>query len=220
MSTGGQETEAKFYVRDLNKIRSRLEELGARLIQERVLETNIRFDLPGAPLRAQGRVLRLRRDTDVRFTYKSASIKQEGVLSREEIEFTVEDFEKAKHFLEALGYEKLVYYEKYRTTYALESASLLASPQQQAVGIHSCHIMLDELPYGNFVEIEGETVEAIRSFAGQLGLHWDRAIAASYNALFDRSRITLNRSMQDLSFAEFKDVNVSAIDLGVQAADV
>jgi adenylate cyclase class 2 len=204
MSAGGQETEAKFYVRDLHKIRSRLEELGARLIQERVLETNIRFDLPGAPLRAQGRVLRLRRDTDARLTYKSASIKQEGVLSREEIEFTVEDFEKAKHFLEALGYEKLVYYEKYRTIYQWQEAL----------------IMLDELPYGNFVEIEGETVESIRFIAGQFGLHWDRAIAASYNALFDRSRITLNRSLQDLSFAEFKDVNVSAAELGVQPADM
>src|SRR5688572_9897750 len=119
MSANGLETEAKFYVRDLDRIKSRLEELEARLVQERILERNIRFDLPGAPLRAEGRVLRLRRDTSTKFTYKSASTKEQGVLSREEIEFEVEDFEKAKRFLEALGYEKLVYYEKYRATYAL-----------------------------------------------------------------------------------------------------
>jgi adenylate cyclase class 2 len=208
MSAGGRETEAKFYVHDLNKIRLRLEELGARLLQERVLETNIRFDLPGAPLRGQGRVLRLRRDTVVRFTYKSASTNQDGVLSREEIEFTVGDFEQAKRFLEALGYEKLVYYEKYRTTYALQPSE------------GSIYIMLDELPYGNFVEIEGETVESIRLLAGRLGLLWDRAIAASYSTLFDRARLSLNQSLKDLSFAEFKDVNVSATDLGVQAADM
>ncbi len=208
MSANGLETEAKFYVRDLDRIKSRLEELGARLIQERVLETNIRFDLPGAPLRAEGRVLRLRRDTSTKFTYKSASTKEQGVLSRKEIEFEVEDFEKAKRFLEALGYQKLVYYEKYRTTYDLQPSEVFI------------HIMLDELPYGNFVEIEGETVDAIRAVTEQLHLHWESAIGTSYNALFERVRRTLNVSIQDLSFAEFRDIKVEAVHLGVQAADL
>ena len=207
MAAGGQETEAKFYVRELSRIKSRLEELGARLVQERVLETNIRFDLPGAPLRAEGRVLRLRRDTEVKLTYKSASTKEQGVLSREEIEFAVEDFEKAKRFLEALGYEKLVYYEKYRTTYSVQ-------PSEGFI-----YIMLDELPYGNFVEIEGETVEAIHAVADQLHLNWKTAIGRSYNALFERARKSLNIPLQDLSFVEFKNIEVDALHLGVQAAD-
>jgi adenylate cyclase, class 2 len=203
MAAGGQETEAKFYVRDLDRIKSRLVELEAHLTAERVLETNIRFDLPGGPLRAEGRVLRLRRDTEARLTYKSASDNQQGVLSREEIEFVVEDFEKAKRFLEALGYQKLVYYEKYRATYELEGTL----------------IMLDELPYGNFVEIEGENIESIQSTAAKLNLDWGTAIATSYTALFERARNNLNRSLQDLSFAEFADVRVDAAHLGVQAAD-
>lgn len=203
MSASGQETEAKFYVRDLSRIKSRLEELSAHLLQERVLETNIRFDLPGATLRADGRVLRLRRDTDVRFTYKSASKNEEGVLSREEIEFVVEDFGKAKRFLEALGYQKLVYYEKYRTTYELNGTL----------------VMLDELPYGSFVEIEGETVESIRVIANQLRLNWESAIATSYTALFDRARVALKTAIQDLSFADFDGINVTAADLGVDVAD-
>ena len=203
MSSSGQETEAKFYVRDLSRVRSRLDELGARLVQQRILETNIRFDLPGAPLRAEGRVLRLRRDTGTKFTYKSASTNEQGVLSREEIEFGVDDYEKAKRFLEALGYQKLVYYEKYRTTY--ESNNRL--------------IMLDELPYGAFVEIEGSTVEAIRAMAGQLDLQWNTTIATSYNALFDRARQSLHLTLQDLSFAEFAHIKVEAKHLGVIAAD-
>lgn len=204
MSTTGQETEAKFYVRDLSRVKSRLDELDARLVQERTLETNIRFDLPGAPLRAEGRVLRLRRDTSTKFTYKSASTNEQGVLSREEIEFGVEDFDKAKRFLEALGYQKLVYYEKFRTTY--EQNDTL--------------VMLDELPYGNFVEIEGSTVDSIRAIADQLQLNWATAIATSYNALFDRTRSALGISVQDLSFAEFADITVEAAHLGVVAADV
>ena len=208
MSASGQETEAKFYVRDLNRIKSRLHELNAHLLQERVLETNIRFDVPGARLRAEGRVLRLRRDTSTKFTYKSASTNEQGVLSREEIEFEVEDFDKAKRFLEALGYQKLVYYEKYRTTYALQ-------PSEGFV-----QIMLDELPYGPFVEIEGETVDAIHAVADQLGLNWNTAIATSYNTLFDRARRTLNLTFQDLSFANFADINLDATHLGVYAADL
>ena len=203
MSDSGQEIEAKFYVQDLNEIKTRLEKLGARPVQERVLETNIRFDLPDASLRAEGRVLRLRRDTDSRLTYKSASKNEQGVLSREEIEFVVEDFEKAKRFLEALGYQKLVYYEKYRTTYELNHT----------------HVMLDELPYGNFVEIEGETIESIRAVADQMNLNWETAIGTSYHALFERAHRALNLSFQDISFTNFADMNVDADDLGVRAAD-
>ncbi len=203
MSANGLETEVKFYVRNLDRVKSRLEELKARLIQGRILETNIRFDLPGAPLRAQGRVLRLRRDTSVKLTYKSASTNEQGVLSREEIEFDVGDFEKAKRFLEALGYQKLVYYEKYRTTYELNDS----------------FVMLDELPYGNFVEIEAGTVDVIRTVAHKLHLKWETAIGTSYNALLDRARKHLSVAFEDLSFAEFRGIPVEAAHLEVRAAD-
>ena len=198
-----QETEVKFYIEDLNRLKTRLEELGARLIQERVLEMNLRFDLPDASLRAAGRVLRLRQDTATRLTYKSASQKEDGILSREEIEFVVEDFDKAKRFLEALGYRKLVYYEKYRTVYELNET----------------HIMLDELPYGSFVEIEGESAGLIHSAADQLNLTWKVAVGTSYLALFERVRDALNLPFQDLSFANFVDIKADVSHLKVYAAD-
>jgi hypothetical protein len=50
MSDSGQETEAKFYVRDLSRIKARLEELSAHLVQERVLEINIRFDIENSSI--------------------------------------------------------------------------------------------------------------------------------------------------------------------------
>ena len=208
MSESNQEIEVKFYVRDLDRIITRLHELEARLIQRRVLETNLRFDLPDGSLRSAGRVLRLRRDTEARFTYKGPSTNEQGVLSRTEIEFTVGDFEKAKEFMEALGYQKLLYYDKYRTTYAL--------PQTSEVW---AHIMLDELPYGNFVEIEGKSTEMIRAIADQLNLNWDTAIGTSYTALFERARKTLRFVFRDLSFENFADTEVNASHLGVRAAD-
>jgi adenylate cyclase, class 2 len=219
MGETNQEIEAKFYVHDLTKITTRLRELEALLIQPRVLETNIRFDLPDASLRSEGRVLRLRRDTEVRFTYKGPSTNEQGVLSRTEIEFTVGDFEKAKEFMEALGYQKLLYYDKYRTTYVLDSTSLLVNFRQPPVGLQSCLIMLDELPYGKFVEIEGENSEMIRAVSDQLNLNWDAAIGASYTALFERARKTLRFVFRDLSFENFADMEVNASHLGVRAAD-
>src|SRR5512133_3324616 len=152
MSDRGQETEAKFYVLHLDHITTHLQELQVRLVQPRVLETNLRFDLPDASLHSTGRVLRLRRDTKARLTYKGAGQNKNGVLDRQEIEFVVGDFEKARQFLEALGYQQTMVYEKYRITYELDNTS----------------IMLDVLPYGDFVEIEGETLDQIQAVAAKL----------------------------------------------------
>ena len=203
MTDNGQEIEAKFYVQDLRRIERRLEDLGVRLIQARVLETNIRFDLPGAALLSEGRVLRLRQDTEARLTYKGPSQNENGILQRTEIEFVASDFDRARHFLEALGYQKLIRYEKYRTTYQLNRTL----------------VMLDELPFGNFVEIEGETVAAIRTAARQLKLDWGTAISKSYNALFERLRKTLELSFPDILFVNFANIKVEQSHLGVRPAD-
>jgi adenylate cyclase class 2 len=168
-----------------------------------VLETNLRFDLPDGSLRAAGRVLRLRRDTEARLTYKGPGQNDRGILDRQEIEFVADDFEKARHFLEALGYRQSVVYEKYRTTYEMENVA----------------VMLDELPYGKFVEIEGETTEQIQAAAQKLHLDESAAIHDSYTGLFENIRKTLNLPFQDLTFENFKDIQTTSGQLGVRAAD-
>jgi adenylate cyclase class 2 len=203
MSDRGQETEAKFYVLHLDQIETRLKELQARLIQPRVLETNLRFDLPDNSFRSSGRVLRLRRDTESKLAYKGAGQNKSGVLDRQEIEFVVSDFDKAKQFLEALGYRQTMFYEKYRATYELPGVS----------------IMLDELPYGYFVEIEGETEEEIRAVAAKLNLDWDTAIETSYTGLFENVKKALELPFQDISFQKFEGIKVSSDQLHVQPAD-
>ncbi len=203
MAENGQEREVKFYIQDAKGLEARLRKLKARRVQRRVLETNTRFDLPDGSLRAEGRVLRLRRDTEARLTYKGAGTKEEGILNREEIEFVVGNFEKAEQFLEALGYQKLIYYEKYRTTYELDDTQ----------------IMLDELPYGSFIEIEGEGLKSIHSVADRLTLNWEAAVGTSYVALFERIQKALKLSFADLSFANFAGIKVNAADLGVEPAD-
>ena len=200
----GHETEAKFYIRDLRKMELRLQELKAQLIQPRIHERNLRFDNSYNDLRNASRVLRLRQDEKARFTFKGPSMEKEGgILSRQEIEFVVEDFNIARQFLEALGFEAVVFYEKFRTTYELGDI----------------HIMLDELPYGEFVEIEGEDVEAIHNIANLLGLKRDAMIKAGYHALFERVTEKYNLDPSQLSFAALGRIKITADDLSIQVAD-
>jgi predicted adenylyl cyclase CyaB len=193
MSEDLREIEVKFYVKDLKKLEARLRELGARLIQPRVHETNIRFDTPNRVLRRARQVLRLRRDDQIHLTYKGPSTEASGVVSRTEIEVTVDDFDKAGQILEALGFEKSFFYEKYRTTYELIGS----------------YIMLDET----------QSADAIHDLTGRLGLDSRAAVAASYAALFERVRRAQKLKVADLSFENFKGREVSTRDLEVKAAD-
>jgi adenylate cyclase class 2 len=97
-----------------------------------------------------------------------------------------------------------MYYEKYRTTYEFEDTL----------------IMLDELPYGDFVEIEGETAEQIQAVATKLDLDWYAAIDRSYTALFEYIRKTMRLSFTELAFENFKDIQVTPDQLDVQPADL
>jgi len=117
VSTKEQELEVKFYVADLPALEARLKSLGATLVQPRTYEINLRFDTPEGDLTRSYQVLRLRKDTVARVTYKGPSRSQEGVRIRQEYEFTVSDFDAAHKLFLALGYKVALVYEKYRTVY-------------------------------------------------------------------------------------------------------
>ena len=202
MNTTGKELEVKFYVPDLPAFEKRLVDQGAALELPRVHEVNLRFDTPTEELSRTYRVLRLRQDTQVRVTFKGPGIEQDGVQQRQELEFSVSDFAAAQAVFEALGYQVVVMYEKYRTTYALGDVL----------------VVLDEMPYGNFIEIEGPDGESIQKAAGQLGLNWERRNLTSYVFMFERLRQAKGWVFRDLSFANFAGKMVSPEDLGVQKA--
>ena len=200
MAKSDQELEVKFFLPDLTTLRARLEAAGAQLVQPRVHEINLRFDTPAGDLASGYRVLRLRQDAEARLTYKGPGELVDGVRSRQELEFSVSDFDTARKFLEALGYQVSVMYEKYRATYALEGVL----------------VTLDEMPYGNFAEVEGPDGASIRQTAAALGLDWERRILDSYIMLFDRLRERLGLAFRDLSFDNFEGLNVieNMLDLG------
>ena len=214
-----QEIEAKFYLSDLPAVQRRLLLLGAQLSQPRLKETNLRLDTPSGDLSAAGRTLRLRQPApstcnasrsdwqdDSRaavLTYKGPQQANAEVAVRQELEVVVSDVEAARRLLEALGYPVMVTYEKWRTVYRL-------------LGVE---VSLDELPYGNFVEIEGPDVARIHTAADRLGLNWEKRIPASYLSLFYSLKRKLGLPMPNLTFAAFERRGITAADLGVEPAD-
>ncbi|MBZ0283029.1 MAG: class IV adenylate cyclase [Anaerolineae bacterium] len=185
------ETEIKLYVPDLEAVRERLESAGAELIVPRVFERNVRYENADKTLTPRGMVVRLREDTHARLTYKEDKSLEDGISTRFEAEVEVSDFGVMETILGKLGYMPFLSYEKYRTTYALDGAE----------------VVLDEMPYGNFVEIEG-TREGIEQLVGKLALGDAPRFGESYTALFERVKQKLGLTFTDLTFAHFEGVSV------------
>ncbi|MDO8752423.1 MAG: hypothetical protein Q7J80_00900, partial [Anaerolineales bacterium] len=105
--------------------------------------------------------------------------------------------------LEALGYIQILIYEKYRAIYE----------------INDCHIMLDELPYGDFVEIEGSDASNIRKTSLLLGLDFESAVGAGYVRLFEIYNSKYGFPPSDLTFDALRGKKPSPEELNVRAAD-
>lgn len=181
MATPLTEIEAKFVVPELDPFRQRLERHSARPVQPRHREVNLRFDLPDASLRSSGAVLRVRHSLVSTLTYKAPGPDPEH---RTEIEVGVDDPEQARSLLEALGYHLVFRYEKNREVYLWDGAE----------------VMLDELPFGCFLEIEAETVDVVQRTAENLGLTWADRLGLTYLGLFEFLRERYRWDAHDATF--------------------
>ncbi|WP_075063089.1 class IV adenylate cyclase [Ornatilinea apprima] len=198
-----QEIEVKFFVRDLSEIAQRITEMGGRLVHSRMYEVNLRYEKGDRELYKRMEVLRLRKDFASRLTFKGPYQEDPSVSRRVEIEFEVSNFDNAKKFLEALGYHLDVMYEKNRTTYAIRNVL----------------VVLDEMPYGSFLEIEGPDAESIQQVARDLNLKWEARCTESYIMLFDRLVAKKGLTAKHLSFEEFEGLSFVAEDFDLEFAD-
>lgn len=191
MPAHNTETEVKVYYADLAQVAQRLEHAGAALVSPRVFERNIRYENEAHTLSPQGIAVRLRQDSRTRLTYKAPGNVTNGIISRYEAEVEVGDFDTMHLILQHLGYQPYMAYEKYRTTYTL----------------HEAEIVLDEMPYGNFVEIEGDTA-TISAILQQLELDALPRQTQSYTRLFDTLRNKLALPFTDLTFTNFEGIDI------------
>jgi len=170
--SGGSEVEIKLPAPDLNGLRVRLGEGGARLLAERHFESNDLYDDSDGSVAARGCVLRLRRTAaGATLTFKGPARFTGGVKTREERETAVSDPESLDRILNALGYRPRFRYEKHREEWTLDR----------------CVVALDETPIGGFIEIEGEPT-AIRGVLPRLDLDPADALPYSYADLYARRR--------------------------------
>jgi adenylate cyclase class 2 len=188
------EVEVKFFVPDLVAMRETLLAAGATIKKPRVYERNVRFDTPDQSLRERRELLRLRQDTAVRATFKSPSAEQTNSEAKvmEEIEVEVSDFDKASLIFQRLGFAPVQVYEKYRETLQLEQVE----------------IVLDEMPYGNFIELEGSEAR-IKAAVATLGIDWEKRIITNYLGLMAQMKEKHKLSFDDLTFANFADLGLS-----------
>ncbi|MBA7707288.1 hypothetical protein ES703_116158 [subsurface metagenome] len=182
------EIEAKLKVDSLQEIARKLAELGAEFLEEQ-LQTDYYFDDVNTTLTKGDRCLRLRRQMVGRsekflLTYKGAKEKNE-FKKRREIEIEVGDDDSAEKLLSALGYEKVLVFEKKRRIWRLGD----------------CEVSLDELPLlGDFVEIEGPDEEGIADVQRNLGLANLPHIGESYAFLMDEKLRQLGKEEREVFF--------------------
>lgn len=198
-----QEIEVKFLLKDYSALMQKISDLQLPCSQERIHEFNLRYDFPDGSLVAKKQVLRLRKDTQARLTFKGPGIMEQDVLTRKEIEVEVSDFDATNRLLEALGYQVIMMYEKFRANYLMDKLVL----------------SVDETPLGLFIELEGESPAQVRRAADALGLDWDARINLSYSALLSIFNQSTGHTFRDLNFENFAELDVTPSDLGLSFAD-
>lgn len=186
------EIEVKFLIDNIESVRTRLTAIGA-VSEHRHFEKNFRYDDKSQSLLKNRSILRLRKDQKNILTLKSSppETKDDNFKIHREIEVEVNNFESMNSIIEVLGYKKEQIYEKWRETFIYED-------------IIFC---IDELPYGNFLEIEGSR-EGIIEMAKKLNLNWDERILVSYLEIFHILKTHQKLVFSDITFENFKQTAV------------
>ncbi|QYO65782.1 class IV adenylate cyclase [Leptolyngbya sp. 7M] len=147
------ETEKKYRLgaKRVEELTAKLSELGAVFLKE-VFEVN--YQHRGGDMDERGATLRLRKIGDFTvLTYKEKVKSESGAKHKLEYETNVSDVEAMEKIIERLGYRLTAVYEKRRKYWQLGSVE----------------VVLDELPFGLFMEIEG-SIEEIEKAERLLGM--------------------------------------------------
>jgi len=119
------------------QILANLKESGAKYIGEDFEENTL---YRGGVLDEKQAVLRVRKIGDKTIlTFKEHIANNSGIKQQTEYETIVEKSEELEKIIESLGFEKALVYEKRRQTWTFRAVE----------------IVLDELPFGQYMEIEG-----------------------------------------------------------------
>lgn len=180
------EVEIKISFAGVEEARRALVAAGARETRPRHFEENLVFDTPSKDLAASSRLLRVRASSDGQgaLTYKEKVASEAKAKVRRELETQVAEPAILAAIFERAGYVITYRYEKYRTVFALDGAT----------------IDLDETPMGCFVEIEAPAA-AIPALAARLGASERDFILDDYRTVFREWLAARGRPFTDMTFA-------------------
>lgn len=190
MKTSPHEIEVKFRSRTIEL----LTRAGLKLEIEtaRHFEDNLLLDTPERHLSSNEAILRVRSAGGKgSITYKenaSPSAPASQFKQRLEIETAIDDPQSALEVFERLGYRQWFRYQKYRTVYR---ATLTNG--------RTLHVMFDETPLGNFIELEGEE-EAIADAVKLLPLTPVDYILESYLEIQAEECQKRGKGLEDMVF--------------------
>jgi adenylate cyclase class 2 len=198
------EIEVKFYLPDLSRIRRGIADLSG-VSAGKTFETNIRYDDRRNSLYLKGELLRLRKNgRENRLTRKIKAGKADRRFKVfRELEIRVDDFATAGEILLSLGFEPQQVYEKWR----------------EAFDLGDTHLCLDEMPFGNFLEIEGAP-DAIQRAAAGLELDWNKRILLNYLEIFSRLQKRLKLPFADVTFDNFESNHVHPAAVASALTDI
>src|SRR3989338_9880206 len=135
-----KEIEIKLKIEDINTIREKIISLGAVFIgKEKQVDEH--FDFENNTLKEQHKTVRIRNKKI--FCFKKGQHIKNNKKIHDEYEFQIDNYDPFILFLSEIGIKRTYIKEKIRESFKIEMTNTLL-------------IEIDILPFGNFIEIEGE----------------------------------------------------------------
>lgn len=161
------EYEATFANIKKDSVREHLAAAGAQCIRPEFLQKRSGFHLPKGH-EIPGGWLRVRDEGD-KITMSLKIIDGSNIQNQKELCLTVDDFDKSTQLLSSLGAKEKTYQETKRELWVLDDVE----------------ITIDEWPFLEpFIEIEGESKQAVISTAEKLGLDYATAKFCAVTTLY------------------------------------
>ncbi len=161
------EREIKLKIKDPQILISKLISLKAKKLGVGFQRTT-RMDTETMDLEKKGIFLRVRSGSKNIVTLKKKLRENADVFERQEIETEVKDVNKLADIFHGLGFTKRLILEKYRVEYEYNGVT----------------ISLDELPFGFYIELEGDS-KKIFEVAKKLNLDTKDKITVTYWDIFE-----------------------------------